>query len=544
MASVDKDEKRRRSKTACEPCRERKRKCDGHKPCRTCSRFEYDCYYPSRRNAAIPSSPPPRTKPAGQADATSGSSNHFSRALEANSGAAFMRRLALAIDSANAPKLHLFAWNVGRQLPSVPASARLHIVDIVSEAEMQYLASVYFERIDPCYGIIHKDSFIQHMGARWHSQLPTGTYDSVLCGVAALGSFFSRGPEATEERLVALSRNILETYCLTETPSVDHITGWVCRVIYMRLAANPLDAWVTSCTAMHLIEAAGLHTDDLSGTVLATAFDCDVHTRRRITGVAQHLNTWISFDLGLSRVSIRGAVSVLPSARAGDYSDKLLSLLPISAKLDPLEPQDDTDLKSTLVRLVNSEDTQSPLILAQCNLLLCILRRMHSYGSLSTYSPDLPTEAILAFMAKALRAVRDMVSTQSPWHHMANVPFQIVCILLVIDSRASIRMLKDAMQTLLHAASFYETTNLREAHSTAGLLIWLYQRRRAEDVETISDVFSSYPPRLDANGVSQSPSVPVLDNELFPFQMDDVAASIPSLREADLDQLLSNYIFG
>lgn len=455
-----------------------------------------------------------------------------------------MRRLALAIDSANAPKLRLFAWNVGRRIPPIPACASLHIVDIISLAEMQYLASVYFERIDPCYGFIDKDSFIQHMAARWHSQLPTGTYDSVLCGVAALGSFFSRGPEVTEERLVALSSNVLENYNLTETPSVDHITGWVCRVIYMRLAADPLDAWVASCTAMHLIEAAGLHTDGSSGTVLATVLDCDVHTCRRITGVAQHLNTWISFDLGLSRVSIRGAVSMLPSTRAGNYTDKLLSLLPISAKLDPLEPQDDTDLKSTLGQLVSSEDSQPPLILAQCNLLLCILRRMHSYGSLSTYSPDLPTEAILAFMAKALRAVRDMVSTQSPWHHMANVPFQIVCILLVIDSRASIRMLKDAMQTLLHAASFYDTTNLREAHSTAGLLIWLYQKRRAEDVEAISDVFSSYPPIFEASDLAQLAGVPLPENELFPSQMDDFVASIPSLREADLDQLLTNYMFG
>lgn len=35
--------------------------------------------------------------------------------LEANSGAAFVRKLGLRIDPARAPRLHLFAWNVGER---------------------------------------------------------------------------------------------------------------------------------------------------------------------------------------------------------------------------------------------------------------------------------------------------------------------------------------------------------------------------------------------------------------------------------------------
>jgi hypothetical protein len=364
----------------------------------------------------------------------------------------------------------------------------------------------------------------------------------VLGGVAALGSFFSKGPKTTEDHLVALSRSVLDTHAPTELPSVDLITGWICRVIYLRLTAAPLDAWIASCSLMHLIEATGLHTETSSGTVLATSPVCDSETRRRIFGVAQHLNTWISYDLGLSRVNICGAVAVAPSAREGDYTDKLLSLLPTSTSLDPNELQDDEELRSTLVRLVNSHDRQPPLILAQCNLLLCILRRMHSNGSLSTYSADLPTEAIFTFMSKALHSARAMVTSESPWHHMANVPFQIVCILLVIDSRSSIRMLKDAMQTLGHVASSYETSNLREAHSTACFLIWLYQRRRAEDVETISDILSSHPPPAGGNTAACT-AAPMVANDLMPSWMDDIAANVPNLLDADLDQLLSTCIF-
>ncbi|MBE3049542.1 Zn(II)2Cys6 transcription factor, partial [Candidatus Bathyarchaeota archaeon] len=42
---VSRQQGRKRSKLACEPCRELKRKCDGSSPCATCLRFEYDCTF-------------------------------------------------------------------------------------------------------------------------------------------------------------------------------------------------------------------------------------------------------------------------------------------------------------------------------------------------------------------------------------------------------------------------------------------------------------------------------------------------------------------
>ncbi|RFU23639.1 hypothetical protein B7463_g12699, partial [Scytalidium lignicola] len=312
---------RKRSKTACEPCRERKRKCDGHRPCRTCTRYEYDCYYAPYRSAALlgqvqqNASPRPAASSLSNNETASTSSPTILKSLEANSGAAFMRRLGLSIDPVNAPKLHLFAWNVGARSPSTgaEASASFRIVDIISQGEMQMLASVYFEKIHPCYAFVDRDVFFQHVGARWQPFL-TEVYDSVLCGVAALGSFFSRSSGVIEQRLVALSKTILNSYPAVKPPSMDLILGWICRVVYLRTTATPLTAWMASCTAMHLIEAAGLHREASSGSVLITSSECSEDSRRRVFGVAQHLHTWISFDLGLSRVSLQGAVASPPSA--------------------------------------------------------------------------------------------------------------------------------------------------------------------------------------------------------------------------------------
>src|SRR5271163_3507234 len=37
--------RRLRTKRACEPCRKRKRKCDGHHPCNQCLEYEYSCSF-------------------------------------------------------------------------------------------------------------------------------------------------------------------------------------------------------------------------------------------------------------------------------------------------------------------------------------------------------------------------------------------------------------------------------------------------------------------------------------------------------------------
>ncbi|KAH8817065.1 hypothetical protein F5884DRAFT_778359 [Xylogone sp. PMI_703] len=557
MATVEKpahQQMRKRSKTACEPCRERKRKCDGHKPCRTCTRYEYDCYYASYRSASLPDTiqqkagphhlglPSPNSETLGANSAT------FLKSLEANSGAAFMRRLGLSIDPANAPKFHLFAWNVGPRAPILeePVSnaslTEVCVTDIISQGEMQVLASAFFEKIHPCYGYIDRDIFFQHVGARWQSPPITEAYDAVLCGVAALGSYFSPGASASEPRLVALSQSILNSYPAAKLPSVDLILGWICRVVYFRETAAPLAAWMASSTAMHLIEAAGLHREASTGSVLITASECNEETRKRLFGVAQHLNTWISFDLGLSRIALQGAISTPPHPRPGDYTDKLLSLLPMSASLDPLELHDDSKLRTTLLHLIATQDNQPPLILAQCNLMLCILRRVHSYGSLNNPSTDLPIDGMLAFMEKALRAAQSMVTTHSPWHHAANVPFQIVCMLLVIDSRASFRLLKEAMQTLLHVAAYYDTNNLRDAYSTACVLLWLYQKRRSEDVEMIGSILSTTTSRSTIIDESSEASVmtPMMaDGEEFPW-MNDLTASMANVSDLDIEQVLTS----
>lgn len=558
--------KRKRSRLACKPCRERKRKCDGNEPCITCTDWGYDCFYEARdtrgRTPRGPGSvlvPPctPSRDPAVQrrssrsipeapvtASAEAEPDNRgVVRRLEANSGAAFVRKLGLKIDPTRAPKLSLFGWNVGaRKLSSSLETASppaLSIVDITSLSHMRSLAQTYFEQVDPCYGFIDKEQFLQRLSTRWASSPDSpSSYDSVLAGVATLGCVFSqRNATMAEIHLVRSARSDLDNAPLSGPPSIDLLTGWTLRTVYLRITDSPYATWVASCTLMHLVEASGLHPQSQSPSLLVPSTQqCDPDLIRRLLGVAHHLNAWTSFDLGLRRVSFD--LPSLPSPRPGDYTAEVLSLLPASVSLDPNSAKDETDLATTLSSVLSGSHTRPPSVMAQCNLVLCILRRIH------TQNLDMPpslADRVLALFQKGLGCARSMVTDGHPWHQVANVPFNMICVLLTMDTRGSLAMLPEAMQTLSLVASTYDTETMREAHSTACLLVLLHQQRRRDDIYTLGQA-------LTGNVHQQAPVIPSFP-DASPSAEDytwlgALVADMPGLQRVDLDQFLNANLIG
>ncbi|RAK95146.1 putative C6 transcription factor [Aspergillus ibericus CBS 121593] len=560
---------RKRSRVACTLCQSRKRKCSGDQPCSTCAQFGSDCHYDlqSRRKRdarlfqlqSAPTDPTtsngvqPPSKEAKMVSPEETAARLSS--LDANSGAAFARRLGLKVDPTNAPKMHLFAWNVGARHPlpsSMPpsfTSAAIPVVDLISQDEMRSLVTTFFDKVDPCYGFIDRDHLLRQVSRRWlpstyESTLPYGPYDAVLCGVAAFGYLFShRQANPTERHLAETARLILDQSLLSDTiPTADLVTAWVLRVAYLRLTASPHAAWMASCSLMHIIEATGLHlelapSDDSAINHLPEP--CDPETRRRLFGIARHLNVWISFELARSRVVLHGATSLPPTPRVPGTAE-IFTLLPMSESLDPNKSTDSPDLESTLRSVLDQIHILPQLILVQCNLMLCIYRRLRALNCI--ISGDL-LDRVLALSRKGLQAAREMVASTSPWHQIANVPFQVVCTLLAIDNRASLVMLGDAMRTLREVAAAYDTEVMREAYSTAYLLILLHQRRKEEDTKALMDVLkvnsggSSVPRREEEQETSTEPHHSLADYPGFSW-LSDLLIDIPSLGNFDMERFM------
>ncbi|KAJ5398779.1 hypothetical protein N7465_009268 [Penicillium sp. CMV-2018d] len=615
---------RKRSRLACTLCQSRKRKCSGGQPCSTCAQTGAECQYNARKKRGLYQASLLSERPtdgwsnavtntiSAAASATvqasprrASSSEGVTHSLQANSGAAFVRKLGLKIDPAHAPRLQLFAWNVGERrlsrtlssaLPSMPVTAPTPaaITKIISQEEMRRLAAIYFEKVDACYTFLDRKMIFTRIAKRWESSSsPIDSaeqpYDAVLCGVAAFGYLFSRREIiATEVRLIDTARILLDKSILAaETPSIDIVTGWVLRAAYLRMTASPHAAWMASCTLMHLIEAAGLHlkTSDPEATDLLQASppetrgsqDGDIghqgtsnpETRRRLFGMARHLNTWISFDLGRSRVVLHGATALSPTSTPPSRKPaqqaplrapraELFHLLPLSENLDPTgpSPQDLPELETALTSVLDLLYSEPSLILVQCNLMLCIYRRLRALNPHGPLSSNL-LDRVLELAGRGLRAARQMVASTCPWHQVANVPFQVVCSLLAIDNRAALALLADAMRTLREVLAAYDTPSMREAYSTAYLLIALHQRRKEDDTRALAEVLrvnaAAAAPADDRNDkpvartalTDQSqkqeqgqtaPDVLVSDAEFS--WLGDLMIDMPSLQNFDLDQFL------
>lgn len=530
--------KRKRARIACEPCRDRKRKCDGGQPCDSCLRYQYECQYNNysgsnkkarhdNEKSPFPALAQPEYLPP--------------PSLEANSGATFARQLAMKIDPNNAPRLHLFSWNIGERCHTAGSDrpVTLSIEDVLKLDIVDELSSFYFEKVDICYNFIDRSRFFQRWRVRQLVMNDKKAFDAILFGVTALGSLFSnRVAPLLELQLVESARSILDEYSGDE-PTTEIITGQLLRVIYLRITASPHITWMSSCTLMHMIEAAGVHLPPIMDDPSAQpAVDSNSELRWRLVGVAQHLNTWVSFDLGRSRVVLQGGVpSVLQYIKHQDSTKELLSLLPMSEALDPSNQQNATNLESTFLQVLESSHIQPPSVMAQCNLMLCIYRRLRALNW--TISPELLDRA-LALMSKGLRCARDMCLTSCPWHHMANVPFQIICTLLAIDNRSSLSRLGDAIKTLGDVVAAYDTSVMREAYKTARLLVLLYQKRKEDDAKTLRDIFQADPlPSVDSimNKTNGEGRHDVIYNDPW---LESLIADIPGLEDIEAQFSMPN----
>jgi hypothetical protein len=423
----------------------------------------------------------------GEGNRTSSKKGFIDR-VEANSGAAFIRKMGVNINPTSTNKLNLFGWNIGQRLPQCQDSTGpFPLFEISSLHDIKSFAHVYFEKVNPCYGLLDRQAFFQRLELR--STLPStrDLYDSTFAGVAALGCLFST-QEVTlaEVRLAQSAQSILETGS-SSSPSVKTLTGWILRLLYMRMTSTPYPTWLLSSNIMHMLEASGIHR--LSGHSDQPDTAPEIVTREGLVGVAQHLNLWISFDLGLTRVSFHNEGSAPPSEHFRQNAHGVLKLLPISAGLDPGQSKAGEDLKSIFLSVLQDVYTRAPEILAQCNLVLCMIRRLHAF--LPNFEQSV-IDRILALLRSGLDSARRQLNALCPWHHIANVPFHTLYVLLVLDTRASFEIIPEAIGTICQVASIYNTTTMRETTHAARRLILLYHQRRTSDMTLLSGALNSY----------------------------------------------------
>ncbi|KAF4282363.1 hypothetical protein KXW65_001401 [Aspergillus fumigatus] len=531
---------RQRSRQACAPCRQRKRKCDGKFPCSACTGYGYDCQFLDdsvksvKRNAdAVSSLPLPSTKAARLSEVTAkslggssviSSSSHGIldpsklRYMGRHASVAFPMTVGLELQAAKPPRLHSFAYNPGvRTEPSCGVS--FNLTAFISWDKVRSLMDVYSSTVHPVFGLLDMERLYHRCEEHWHGKAQGLGLEALISGVIALSSLFSGFLSEEEETRVMLhAKEILEDASVSRKPSIDKIAGWILRTIYVRATSRPHSAWMCSCTLMHLVEAAGLH-QPLDAVILTTgssgrkALEDITETRDRIAQVAQCLNIIIAYDYGRSVIDLgltwkRDSKSDAPS---NDLTPQLFSLVgavPLDNNADPAARRD--ELAMGLENLAKVSVEHDFLILVKADLAFCIYRRLRL---LESVTPPAQLDRVIEIGFSTLPSARRLVAQNHPWWNVVGTVFQFICILVAIDTTESLEKIPEAVETLEMIAQRLNTHLANEALHTARYLINASLDKKRKGISILERVSGiSAPTDPDRLGGQWLPSDSLLDS--------------------------------
>ncbi|KAK0937048.1 hypothetical protein LTR48_002535 [Friedmanniomyces endolithicus] len=550
---------RQRSRAACTPCRQRKRKCDGRYPCGTCVRYEYECIfattptttttqkrlsYAAAANGdvapelmtrspevAVRTTPSiihlqkhPLTAPGARFHHRSMMDPVKTRFVRANSAIAFPRILGMDLESESIPRLHSFAWHCG-----IRAEVLEPVVDVttlLSWPDLTRLAKVYFRVVNTEFGILDETDFLELSAARFGNSQGLNDVDAVLLGVVALGSFFSPNGHPKEHDFVLGARDLL-TQKSVNHPTTNNVTGWILRTIYLRLTSRPHGAWISSSIAMHQVEGSGLHKEVQTIAVVYPALPTGDHkvakARRRLFWVARALNIVLSFEYGRSRVGFDVITTKRFAPDHGGFAHQfveLAELLPNDFVDREREPDPPGSLCTALTKIEDLKTDSACIQLLKADLTFAIYRRL---WLMSLTDAKDRADSVLSIGRAALEASARLLETKTSWWNLVHAPFQFLCCVLAIATPRALAHVKDAMALLHRIAQTYDTHMTREAYNQAAILVQMSRRRKEKELQALNAV-PEPPPFNDENqrssSVGGSSSVGLTDIPNFDWAMD------------------------
>ncbi|TVY92515.1 Transcription factor [Lachnellula willkommii] len=305
---------------------------------------------------------------------------------------------------------------------------------------------------------------------RWSGFPAPNSRDMVLSGVAALGSLFTAGcPSALRESIANFSKGLLET---TNARSSLEVAAWVLRTLYLRVTSQPYAAWIASCTTMHTIQATGI------GQKSDSDVDDDIIDKGRLVWVSRASNCFASREYGRPTVEIETSLVSIPTSRPGDFTHDLFYMYQLSERLHPDKSYTLADDEAVIAELASFKSDSDGVILFKGYLGLNLYRRLQSQSV--TVSSETVKSAISVGKDGVDAALR-FAQRRQPWWHVANVTFQFVCMLLVIDTNTSLQHLGSAMNALQTVAEYFPSRSLTETLGFLRTLVKLTcDRKRTE----------------------------------------------------------------
>lgn len=519
--------RRKRARRACVPCHQRKRKCDGEYPCDTCTTYEYSCTYaddtigpPAKRvslegeNSGSTSGvePSPREADGASKSPTLGTvvsaaiptpagifDEHKARYAGASAAMAFPHILGGTLGSGSPSKIHSLAYNFGIR-PEEASNTHVLLGTLISEHDLESFSNVYFSALAPIGDLLDPKVYSQRCRDYYHDfRSNMIAFGAVAAGVAALGSFLSPDRHLQESDLVRYAKDILDDPASMRMLGIDHIIAWAMRVFYLRATSRPNNAWIASCTMMHLCEAVGLHDDDnitkMASNAGTAAVGNDADRLRRIFWIAWAGHNLLSYEYDRSAVRFRAVTCQAIIPTSGSVADQFVQIAqiipapnsPFRLECQPPTPRD--ELFERLRALKKLQFTHPFLVVTKADLVFCFYRRIYQ---LKLGISDDIMNLIIDCGNAAVDAAQQLANQGRLFWNVIGSVFQYTCVLIAIDTPAASSHIATAFKGLDNLVKAADTGLTREALSMAQHLLSLHTTKKRKELAQLAAVEADY----------------------------------------------------
>jgi hypothetical protein len=510
-------------------------------PCGMCTTYGYNCMYTDDNTTGSMSIPPPakRANVDGESHLTSwaatarspSSRSHTERDAAnsltvagaspgifdeqkfrysgASAAMAFPHILGVALGSDSPPKMRSFAYNFGIR-PEEASNAHCFLGNLISEEDLSFFSGVFFSVLGPIGDVMDPRIYAQR--CRNYYQSPGSNavaFAAVAAGVAALGSFLSPNRHPRESDLVQYAKAILDDPASMRLHGIDHIVAWGMRVFYLRATTRPSNAWITSCTQMHLCEAIGLHEEEnikkIASSAGAAAFGHDADRLRRIFWISWAGHNMLSYEYDRSPVVFQAVTCEPIISIPGSFADQFVQLIQIIPSPNSpfqleLQPPSE-ELFKRFKTLDEFQLTHPFLVVTKADIAFCFYRRLYQF---KIRIPDDIIKIIIDSGNAAVEAAEQQASEGRLFWNVIGSVFQYTCILLAIDTPVASAHMGTAFKGLENLVKAADTGLTREAVSMARHLLSLNIAKKRKELVQLEAVEAGYeffqtPPVFEAN---------------------------------------------
>lgn len=417
----------------------------------------------------------------------------------ASAAMAFPHILGKALGSNDPPRMRSFAYNFGIR-PEEASDTHCFLGDLISEEDLTSFSEVYFSILGPIGDVIDPRIYAQRCRDYFQSSGNNAiAFAAVAAGVAALGSFLSPNRHPRESDLVQYAKAILDDPASMRLHGIDHILAWGMRVFYLRATTRPSNAWIASCTQMHLCEAIGLHEEEnitkMASLAGAAALGHDADRLRRIFWISWAGHNMLSYEYDRSPVSFRAVTcqSIIPvSGSIADQFVRLIQIIPSPNSPLQLEWQPSTPSEELFERfkvLSGFQTTHPFLVVTKAEIAFCFYRRLYQ---LKTPISDEVINLIIDSGNAAVGAAEQQAEQGRLFWNVIGSVFQYACILLAIDTPAASPHIGTTFKGLENVVKAADTGLTREALSMARHLLSLNIAKKRKELAQLEAIETSY----------------------------------------------------